>query len=50
MASKIAEQQKTFNAFKKEHSDAKLGEITVGQVVGGMRGMMGMVYQTSKLH
>lgn len=27
-----------------------MGEITVGSVVGGMRGMMGLLYETSKLH
>lgn len=39
-----------FQAFKKQHGDAKLGDITVGSVVGGMRGMMGLLYETSKLH
>jgi len=38
------------NTLKKEYSDVKVGEITVGQVIGGMRGMLGMVYETSKLH
>ena len=47
---KIVEQQKVFSAFKKEHSNTKLGDITVGSVAGGMRGMMGLVYETSKLH
>ncbi len=27
-----------------------MGEITVSSVLGGMRGMLGMVYETSKLH
>lgn len=39
-----------FTAFKKEHANTKLGEITVGSVAGGMRGMMGLLYETSKLH
>ena len=47
---KIAEQQKVLTAFKKEHGNTKVGEITVGSVVGGMRGMMGLLYETSKLH
>ena len=47
---KIVEQQKIFSAFKKEHSNTKVGEITVGSVAGGMRGMLGLVYETSKLH
>jgi citrate synthase len=31
-------------------ANVKVGDITVGSVVGGMRGMLGMVYETSKLH
>lgn len=38
------------NHFKKEHSNAKLGDVTVGQVIGGMRSMPGLLYETSKLH
>lgn len=34
----------------KEHKDTKIGDVTVGQVVGGMRGLPGMLYETSKLH
>jgi hypothetical protein len=41
---KIAEEQKLLNAFKKEHSETTIGSISVGSVLGGMRGMMGMVY------
>ncbi len=33
----------------KNHGDLKLGEITVAQVYQGMRGMLGMVTETSKL-
>jgi citrate synthase len=33
----------------KNHGDFKLGEITVAQVYQGMRGMLGMVTETSKL-
>lgn len=47
---KISEQQKIFGAFKKEHNNHKLGDITVGAVCGGMRGMTGILYETSKLH
>ena len=50
MEHKIAEKQKAFVAFKKEYGNAKVGEITVNQVVGGMHGMLAMIYQTSKLH
>lgn len=50
LAAKIADQQKVFSAFKKEYANHKVGDITVGSVVGGMRGMLGLVYETSKLH
>jgi citrate synthase len=46
----IAARQKELIAFRKEHANTKVGEITVGQVLGGMRGMQGMLYETSKLH
>ena len=36
--------------FKNKYSNEVVGEITIGQVIGGMRGMLGMIYQTSKLH
>lgn len=38
------------SVIKKEFGNAKVGEITTGSVMGGMRGMLGMVYETSKLH
>ncbi len=50
MQVKITEQQKLMAAFKKEHSEAVVGNIKVGSVLGGMHGMLGMIYQTSKLH
>ena len=36
-------------AFLKEHGDKKVGEITVGQLYGGMRGMPALICETSKL-
>lgn len=36
-------------AIIKEHGDKKLGEYTVAQVYQGMKGMIGMVTETSKL-
>ena len=50
MQHKIEEQQKIFSLFKKECSNRVVGQITVGQAMGGMRGMLGMLYETSKLH
>ena len=37
-------------AFNKEFGKHKLADVTVGQVIGGMRGLPGMLYETSKLH
>jgi len=45
----IAERQKQVAAFKKEHSNTVIGEVTIGSVMGGMRGLPGMHYETSKL-
>lgn len=46
----VNNRQNEVRAFMKEHGKTKIGEVTVGQVVGGMRGMPGMMYETSKLH
>lgn len=37
-------------AFRKEHANTVIGEVPVGAVLGGMRGLPGMLYETSKLH
>src|ERR1051326_2620645 len=36
-------------ALVKEHGDKKLGDYTVAQVYQGMKGMIGLVTETSKL-
>ena len=46
----IPQRQAEARAFLKEHGKTKVGDITVGQVAGGMRGLPGMLYETSKLH
>ena len=38
-----------FKQVKETYGAKKIGEITVGQVLGGMRGMTGLFYETSKL-
>ena len=38
-----------FNKLRTEHSDVVLGQYTIGQVIGGMRGMVGLLYETSAL-
>jgi citrate synthase len=50
MEAKIAVKQKEIKELKKEYGSTEIGKITVDQVIGGMRGMMGLVYETSKLH
>ena len=45
----VATKQKEFNEFKKEYSEVSMGNVTIGQVIGGMRGLPGMMYETSKL-
>lgn len=45
----IAERQKEVIAFRKEHASTVVAEVTVGQIIGGMRGIPGMMYETSKL-
>ena len=46
----IATRQVEVKEFNKEHGKTKIGDVTVGQVIGGMRGLPGMLYETSKLH
>ena len=50
MGDLINKRQTEVKAFMKEHGKTKIADVTVGQVVGGMRGMPGMMYETSKLH
>eukprot|EP00357_Protocruzia_adherens_P017667 CAMPEP_0115034366 /NCGR_PEP_ID=MMETSP0216-20121206/40601_1 /TAXON_ID=223996 /ORGANISM="Protocruzia adherens, Strain Boccale" /LENGTH=438 /DNA_ID=CAMNT_0002413223 /DNA_START=12 /DNA_END=1328 /DNA_ORIENTATION=+ len=35
--------------FKSEYGNHKLGDVTLGQAIGGMRGINGLLYLTSKL-
>lgn len=46
----VANRQTELKEFMKEHGKTVIGEINISQVVGGMRGMPGMLYETSKLH
>jgi len=45
----IADRQQEVIAFRKEHANTVVGEVNVGQIIGGMRGIPGMLYETSKL-
>jgi len=42
-------QQDRIKKIKAEHGEHHLGGINVGQVYGGMRGMIGLIYETSLL-
>nr|P83372.1 RecName: Full=Citrate synthase, mitochondrial; Flags: Precursor [Fragaria x ananassa] len=45
----IPEQQERLKKLKKEHGKVQLGTITVDMVIGGMRGMTGLLWETSLL-
>ncbi|CAK9310313.1 unnamed protein product [Citrullus colocynthis] len=45
----IPEQQDRLKKFKAEHGKVQLGNITVDMVLGGMRGMTGLLWETSLL-
>merc|ERR1711874_362522 len=49
LAEKIPEKQEEVKAFRKQHGNTKVGEITVDMMYGGMRGMKGLVTETSVL-
>lgn len=49
METVIAERQQEVMAFRKEHADTVVSNVTVSQIIGGMRGIPGMLYETSKL-
>ena len=48
-ASTILTEATVFKQLVSENSALKLGEITLGQVYSGMKGMIGMITETSKL-
>lgn len=49
LANIIPEEQKKIGAFRKTHGGKSLGEYTVDQAYGGMRGITGLVTETSLL-
>jgi len=49
LAEKIPVAQEEVKAFRKAHGNTKVGEITVDMMYGGMRGMKGLVTETSVL-
>lgn len=49
LAAKIPKEQERIKAFRKEHGSTKVGEVTVDMMYGGMRGIKGLVCETSVL-
>jgi len=49
LTEKIPVVQEEVKAFRKQHGNTKVGEITVDMMYGGMRGMKGLVTETSVL-
>jgi len=45
----VPQYRSDFKELKEKYSNEKLGEYTVAQVLGGMRGMIGLLYDTSLL-
>ncbi|KAI0511872.1 hypothetical protein KFK09_012506 [Dendrobium nobile] len=49
LAELIPEQQERLKKLKTDHGKTQLGNITVDMVIGGMRGMTGLLWETSLL-
>lgn len=49
LAAKIPKEQERIKAFRKQHGNTKVGEVTVDMMYGGMRGIKGLVCETSVL-
>ncbi|XP_067006311.1 probable citrate synthase 2, mitochondrial [Anabrus simplex] len=49
LAKKIPAEQERVKNFRKTHGSAKVGEVTVDMMYGGMRGIKGLVCETSVL-
>ena len=49
VAAQIPKTNERLRAIKKAHGDQSVGEVTVNMVMGGMRGITGMMYETSLL-
>uniref|UniRef100_A0A0K8TSU1 Citrate synthase n=1 Tax=Tabanus bromius TaxID=304241 RepID=A0A0K8TSU1_TABBR len=49
LAAKIPKEQERVKSFRKEHGATKVGEVTVDMMYGGMRGIKGLVCETSVL-
>ncbi|KAM6325888.1 LOW QUALITY PROTEIN: citrate synthase, mitochondrial [Alca torda] len=49
LTSMIPKEQAKIKSFRQQHGNTAIGQITVDMVYGGMRGMKGLIYETSVL-
>nr|CAD7568797.1 unnamed protein product [Timema californicum] len=49
LAKKIPAEQERVKAFRKQYGSSKVGEVTIDMMYGGMRGIKGLVWETSVL-
>ncbi|KAF5271316.1 hypothetical protein FQA39_LY08114 [Lamprigera yunnana] len=49
LAAKIPKEQERIKNFRKQYGNSKVGEVTVDMMYGGMRGIKGLVCETSVL-
>lgn len=49
VAAKVPGEQERLKAIKKTHGSKKLGDVTVDMTIGGMRGIPGLLWETSLL-
>uniref|UniRef100_A0A8B9VG45 Citrate synthase n=1 Tax=Anas zonorhyncha TaxID=75864 RepID=A0A8B9VG45_9AVES len=49
LANMIPKEQAKIKNFRQQHGSTAIGQITVDMVYGGMRGMKGLIYETSVL-
>lgn len=49
LAELIPQRQEEIRSFRKTHGDREIGTVTVDMVYGGMRGITGLLYETSLL-
>ncbi|GBP76101.1 Probable citrate synthase 2, mitochondrial [Eumeta japonica] len=46
---KIPKEQEKVREFRRKHGSTKVGEVTVNMLYGGMRGLKGLIWETSVL-
>lgn len=49
LEAKIPKEQERIKAFRKQYGDTKVGDVTVNMMYGGMRGILGLICETSVL-